>query len=368
MKNIKTTILLMGVLLATALTAQSPGQNSKKNDEEGVRLKDLARISGVRTNQLIGYGLVVGLPGTGDSRSKMAQESMQNVLGNLGQKLEASSNARNIAAVLVTAEVPAFAKKGDRIDVTVSSIGDAKSLEGGVLIQTPLKAATQDIYVVSQGVISTGGKSSERERAGKTVGTIVNGGSVERDIDAKFVEENPTTGKTERKIRIGLNRFDFSTLNEVRNQIQKAIPSAIVAPDGGSLLVTIPDGIDTVQFIAQLEEVRVVPKYKARIVINERTGTIVMGGDIRIDPVAVSRGGIDLTVTGKSDEQMGIHILNQMKGDAKDSSAVTKQLSGTSIQEIIDALNKMGAGVKDIIAILEALQDSGALHAEVVVI
>ncbi|MBI3395293.1 MAG: flagellar basal body P-ring protein FlgI [Spirochaetia bacterium] len=339
---------------AAADKGADAGTQTEKKDE-GVRLKDLARISGIRSNQLLGYGIVVGLPGTGDSRTKFASEAIQNLLGNLGQKLEgAGLNSRNIAAVLVTAEVPPFARKGDRISVTVSSIGDAKSLEGGVLIQTPLMAGNSKTYGVAQGVVTTGGRE-EKPGMGRTVGTVMQGAALEQNIGSDFLEE--------KKLRISLKEFDFATLNEVRTKIKQKYSTANVIAEGGSILVDIPAGTDSVEFAANIEEIRIQPKLRARVVINERTGTIVMGGDIRIDPVAISRGGMQIIVTAKG--QKG---EKKSGSGRKEDTPVTQEFAATSVGDIIEALNTLGATVKDVIAILEALKDSGALHAELVVI
>jgi len=343
--------------------------NGAAQQDKGVRLKDLARISGIRTNQLLGYGLVVGLPGTGDSRSELASESMANLLGGLGQDLEQSNlAARNVAAVLVTAEVPPFAKSGDRVSVTVSSIGDARSLQGGVLVQTPLYAGDKQIYAAAQGVITTGGKGSEDRfaRTGDTVGTVLNGAVIERDVSAALVEQTDGT-PPERRVRVSLNRFDFSTLDAVRKRLAAELPDAEVAVEGGSVLVTLPPGADPVAYIARMEQIRIAPDYKARVVINERSGTVVMGGDVRVDPVAVSRGGMELIVTGDvRDARMGVLVDGAYSDEERQPA--TQAFSGTTVQEIIQGLNAMGADIRDIIAILEALRDSGALHAELVVI
>lgn len=341
------------------------GENAQ---QKGVRLKDLARISGIRTNQLLGYGLVVGLPGTGDSRSELASESMANLLGGLGQDLEQSNlAARNVAAVLVTAEVPPFAKSGDRVSVTVSSIGDARSLQGGVLVQTPLYAGNKQIYAAAQGVVTTGGKGSDDRfsRTGDTVGTVLNGAVMEREVPGRLVEETEDT-PPERRVRVSLNRFDFSTLDAVRTRLSEELPDAQVAVDGGSVLVTLPTGADPVAYIARMEQIRIAPDYRARVVINERSGTVVMGGEVRVDPVAVSRGGMELIVTGDvRDARMGILVEGALNENER--KPATQAFSGTTVQEIIQGLNAMGASIQDIIAILEALRDSGALHAELVV-
>ncbi|MEQ9363835.1 MAG: flagellar basal body P-ring protein FlgI, partial [Leptospirales bacterium] len=236
-------LIISGV---SGLGAQDEVAGQKKG--EGVRLKDLARITGIRTNQLLGYGLVVGLPGTGDSRSRLASESIGNLLGGLGQNLDkAGLNARNIAAVIVTAEVPPFAGRGDRVNATVSSIGDARSLEGGVLIQTPLYAGNKTIYAVAQGVVTTGGKSNERggfSRTGDTVGLVLNGAAIERDVPARILEpeERPDSGaNSPRRVRVSLNHFDFSTLNAVSKRLAETFTDAKVVIEGGSIVVTIPE-------------------------------------------------------------------------------------------------------------------------------
>ncbi len=371
-------IMLVTVLtlLALPLAAQQPEQENAEtpaNAKDGVRLKDLARITGVRTNQLIGYGLVVGLPGSGDSRSKLASESIRNLLGGLGQNLEnAGLNARNIAAVIVTAEVPPFAGRGDRLNATVSSIGDARSLEGGVLIQTPLVAGNQSIYAVAQGVVTTGGKSPERgySRTGETVGLVLNGAIVEREVPANLLEPNqndPAQNPDARRVRVSLLQFDFSTLDLVSKKLAQELEGAEIVIEGGSILVTIPEGANVVETIARMEQMRIQPDYRARVVINERTGTIVMGGEVRVDPVAVTRGGMELIVTGDMrDARLGIHLPGQEGGDGE-RKPVTQEFSGTNVAEIVKGLNEMGASVQDVIAILEALRDSGALHAELIV-
>lgn len=385
--------LLIGVslILAPGIFAQAPATTTTTTTtattsggkKEGVRLKDLARITGVRTNQLLGYGLVVGLPGTGDSRSHLASESMRNLLGGLGQNLDnAGLNARNIAAVIVTAEVPPFAGRGDRVNATVSSIGDARSLEGGVLIQTPLYAGNKSIYAVAQGVVTTGGKNEERgfSRTGDTVGMVLNGAAIEQDVPARILEQEPekpapTNGSTPneptaealRRVRVSLNHFDFSTLNTVSKRLAEELPEAKIVIEGGSLVVTIPEGQGAVDYIARMEQIRIVPDYRARVVINERTGTIVMGGDVRVDPVAISRGGMELIVTGDAlDARQGIHVQSTLKELEKKKPA-TQEFKGSDVGEIVQGLNDMGANVQDVIAILEALRDSGALHAELIV-
>ena len=342
--------------LVSPLHAEAPAQQKK---DDGVRLKDLARIQGVRTNQLIGYGIVVGLPGTGDTRSTLASTSIQNLLGNLGQTFsEAELKAQNIAAVIVTAEIPPFARKGDRINVTVSSIGDAKSLESGVLIQTPLQAGNNEIYAVAQGVISATDRTPRRNDKGKTVGVVLNGAMVERDLQEDLFQN--------RQVRIQLRTFDFTTLDRVQQKVMESFPQLKPAIDGSSVVFTVPEKEEPVSWIAKVEQLRVQPNYPARVVINERTGTIVMGGDIRVDPVAISRGGVQLEIdAARKEAYQGVYVAPPAENGKPQET--TREFSGASISEIVEALNEMGASVKDIISILEALRDSGALHAELVV-
>ncbi len=351
------------------LQQEQISQLEEDSIEKGVQLKDLARINGLQTNQLLGYGLVVGLSGSGDSRSQLASESIRNLLGSLGQKTESSSlvTARNIAAVLVSMDVPPFARPGDRLSAIVSSIGDARSLEGGVLVRTPLYAGDEAIYAVAQGVITTGGSTSQkrgsyRRARGKTVGSLLNGAVIEREIPTRpFVG-----GEGRSEVRISLNHFDFATLSSINEKLKENFPDADVSIEGGSVRVVIPSDVNPVDFIARMEKIRITPQQQARVVINERTGTIVMGGDIQVDPVSVSRGGMEVIIGGKqADANLGIEVSSL--GERQGGKLVTQEFSGNSVQEIIQALNALGAGVRDIIAILEALRDSGALHAQLIV-
>ena len=348
--------------------AQEAGASRSKK-KGGIRLRNIARIEGIRSNQLIGYGLVAGLPGTGDSRSRLADESMSNLLERLGQKSSSDFHAKNIAAVLVTAELNSFARKGDRIDAVVSSIGDARSLEGGMLVLTPLMAGNQEIYAVAQGMVLSGGKNSGKSRVrstGKTLGTVLNGALVEKNLAGDFI--------TNRQIRVSLNRFDFSIFEAMKKAIMEEFKDYPVKSSGGTLEIDLPSEVDSHGFIAALEDVKIDASFPARVVINERTGTVVMGGDIRIDPVSISRKGLNFSVgggtgigTGISDELVIKYGPGASNKDSAEEKGVSREFSGNSVSEIVEALNAMGAGVDDIIAILEALKDSGALHAELIV-
>ncbi len=358
--------LSSGNLLAAPDSPQPAPAKTAAKEEGAVRLKNIARIVGIRSNQLVGYGVVVGLPGTGDSRSRLASESIRNLLARLGQRLPGDPDARNVAAVLVTAELPPFSGRGQRVDVTVSSIGDARSLGGGVLISTTLQAGDGRTYAVAQGVVTTGGREQGQAGASrKTVGTVLGGAHVERSPAEAF--------GSDRKLRVQLHSFDFATLDEVQKAVKAALPNVESRLVEGSVEVTIPQGADPFSFTARLEELMVRPKYGARVIINERTGTVVMGGDIRVDPVSISRAGMQLIVAGESRDRAG--VTEELRIDygpksrgAEKERPVTKEFSGASVTEIVKGLNAMGADVKDIIAILEALRDSGALHARLIVI
>ena len=358
-------VLAAGPILAAPQPA-APARGGKAEGEGSVRLKNMARIVGVRSNHLVGYGVVVGLPGSGDSRSRMASESIRNLLARLGQKLPNDPDARNIAAVLVTAELPPFSGRGHRVDVTVSSIGDARSLTGGVLISTALQAGDGKMYAVAQGVVTTGGRDKEQSSSSRrTVGVVLGGAHVERSPAEQF--------GADRKLRIQLHSFDFATLGEVQKAVKAAFPAVESKLVEGSVEVGIPAGEDPFAFTARLEELRVLPRYGARVIINERTGTVVMGGDIRVDPVSISRAGMQVIITGQTQDKAGISDelridYGPKSGDAQNRQQVSKEFSGTSVTEIVKGLNTMGADVRDIIAILEALRDSGALHARLTVI
>ncbi len=333
--------------------------------QEGVRIKDLARITSVRSNQLLGYGLVAGLPGTGDMRSAGAREALSNLLEGMGHDPAlAKGETRNIAVVTVTAEIPPFAKKGDRISVTVSSAGDARSLENGVLLRTPLYAGNGEIYAVAQGNVVTGGTRQGEKSRPRTTATIPLGGLVEKEAGSAIAGED-------RNLRISLNYFDFSMLLSVQEAVKEALEFSedSVRTEGGSLIVKIPEEMNPVQTVATIENLRVKPVHRSRVVINERTGTVIMGGEIRIDPVMISRAGFMKKEEdrGRNPATMGIYLPSLKKDEEKHQSDV-RLIQAASVTELVKALHEMGATVQDIIAILEAMKDGGALHAELIVI
>lgn len=341
-------------------TAEAPSGS----EDKGIRIKDLARIDGVRSNQLLGYGIVIGLQGTGDQRSKLALRSMQNLLANLGQDVSSNLELKNVAAVLVTAEIPPFAKKGDRITVVVSSIGDAKSLDGGVLVQTPLQAGNGELYAVAQGPLLSAAREGRSNDSPKNVAVVPGGALIEKDLRETTLDD--------RRLRVQLRDFDFTTLSRVHQAIlslmqEETLKGMEARIEGGSVLVTLPENVEPIGLLSRIENLRVQPSYRARVVINQRTGTIVFGGDVRIDPVAVSRppSGNGRFRLQRQEAYQGIYVRSP-GGQQKDETV--QQIEASSVAELVAALNKLGADVRDVISILEALRDSGALHAEVVIL
>ncbi len=342
-----------------------------------VRIKDIARFDGVRDNQLFGMGLVIGLEGTGDGRGSQANVQMvANMLERFGITVDRDAlRLRNVAAVMVTADLPAFVRPGDRIDVTVSSFGDARSLQGGFLLQTPLEAADGQVYAVAQGPVSIGGFNvraggSEVQRNHTAVGTVPNGAIVERAV--------PTTILQEDMLTLVLHEPDFTTAARVAEAINEMFtPDTARALDRSAIEVRVPSIFmnQPVEFMALVEELTVTPDVPARIVINERTGTIVMGHQARIATVAVAHGG--LTVRVEAEPQFG--FLPPVDNDGVPTPVIVETTNidvqeqtgdivliqgGASVEDVVQALNAIGASPRDIIAILQAIKAAGALYGE----
>lgn len=348
------------------------------------RIKDVASIQGVRTNQLVGYGLVVGLPGTGE-QTNFTEQAFRTMLANFGIALDPTviPRIRNAAAVAVHAELPAFSKPGQTIDVTVSSIGEAGSLQGGTLLQTFLKGLDGKVYAVAQGSLIVGGLGAEGADGSRivintpTVGRIPNGALVEQTVPSGFANGDTLT--------LNLHYPDFSTSKRLADTINErlgASPSqgySIATPiDAASVRVTAPRDIgQRVGFLAALENFEFTPAdAPARVVINSRTGTIVIGQDVRLMPAAISHGG--LTVTISENQQVA-----QPNPFAEGETAITTQSivdvnladsrifkfdPGVTLDELVRAVNEVGAAPGDLMAILEALRQAGALRGELVVI
>lgn len=342
------------------------------------RIKDIARIGGVRENQLVGYGVIVGLEGSGD-KNIMTAQSIVNMLKSFDVTIDPKTlKAQNSAAVMVTASILPFMREGDKLDVMVSSIGDAKSIQGGVLLQTPLKGANGKVYAVAQGPISIGQLGSSQQAGGgggtklhPLVARIPGGALVEKELKSDY-----SSGE---KIDIVLNKKDFSTADAVANVISDKFGEGFArAKDAGLVEVRIPSSFedDIVRFIASIEALKVATDFTTKIIINEKTGTIVMGDEVRISPVVVSHNGIKLKVADNINEgaknapaERGAQQAAPQQTANKNQKPAEKNLvylnAGSTIRDMVDALNEMGATAKDVIAIIQAMKASGAIQTEI---
>ena len=347
-------------------------------DAQLVRVKDIASIEGVRANQLLGYGLVVGLEGSGDSQqTKFTAQSMANMLETYGVNVPGDKiKVKNAAAVMVTASLPPFARPGTTIDVVVSSLGDARSLQGGTLLQAPLRAANGDIYAVAQGPVSIGGFSaggggSSVSKNHATAGRVPGGAIVERETQTDLALDDT--------ISIALNRNDFTTASRVASAINEKLGAYFAtAMDGNTVSVSVPSEYrsSVVPLIAQLESVEVTTDTCAKVVVNERTGTVVIGAQARISPVAVTHGSLtveiarDYAVSQPEPISPGeTVVVPQTSVDVTENDAYLMTVeSGSSIEELVRALNALNVTPRDLIAILQAIQEAGALQAKLEVI
>lgn len=344
---------------------------------QAARIKDIAAFDGVRDNQLVGYGLVVGLNGSGDSdQTKFPVQSLVNMLERMGITVNRNDvKVKNVAAVLVTATLPPFAKQGTKLDVQVSSLGDAKTIAGGTLIMTPLRGADNQTYAVAQGSILTnsfafGGQGASAVKNHPTAGRVPAGALVERELP------NVLTGKPD--LRLNLAQPDFTTAARVVASINKQFAGSASSSDGGAVMVRLPEAYAgrPVEFIAQLENLEVEQDQPARVVVNERTGTVVMGDRVKIAGVAVSHGNLSLTVK----ETPKISQPNPLsKGETKESARTELQVKeepkrlsllppANTIGDVVRGLNLLGVTPRDLISILQAIKAAGALQAELVII
>ncbi len=343
------------------------------------RLKDISHIAGVRGNTLMGYGLVIGLNKTGDKRQTLfTNQSLVNMLEQFGLTMnDPSMRVENIAAAMVTAELPAFARPGSRIDVTVSSIGDATSLQGGILLRTPLIGPDGNVYALSQGPLVLGGFSAGNASTGvsvnhPTVGRVPNGATVERAVMTGLPEIVQT-------LELVLDRADFTNANRVAAAINEAFGSPIARPlDGRSVQLTVPANLQRrpIEFIAAIEAVSVEVDNRALVVVNERTGTVVIGSEVRISPVSIAHGNLSIQIEtqfqvsqpqGFSQGQTVV-VPQQQVTAQEDQSGFVTLADGATVQDLISALNAMGVTPRDTIAILEALKVAGALQADLEII
>lgn len=343
------------------------------------RIKDIASFDGVRENQLVGYGLVVGLNGTGDAdQTKFQTQSLVNMLERMGITINrADVKVKNVAAVMVTATLPPFSKQGTKIDALVSSLGDAKSIAGGTLVMTPLKGADGQVYAVAQGGVITnsfsyGGQASSAQKNHPTAGRIPDGALIERELPNVLAERT--------QLKLNLQKPDFTTAARISATINEKFKSQVAASaDPGSVMIGIPPGYQgrTVEFVAELERLEVRPDSIARVVMNERTGTIVMGENVRISSVAVSHGNLTLLI--RETPQVSQPAPLSPGGETKvvprtelkvkeETGGLALVREGATIGDVIKALNAMGVTPRDLIGIMQSIKAAGALQAELVII
>src|SRR6478736_7057684 len=356
------------MLLALAFSATSASATS--------RIKDLANIEGVRQNQLIGYGLVVGLNGTGDTLNNVpfTKQSLTAMLERLGVNVRgATMRTGNVAAVMVTANLPAFGTQGSRIDITVSALGDSKSLQGGTLLVTPLLGADGNVYAVGQGSVAINGFQAEGEaakitRGVPTVGRIANGAIIEREIDFALNRLN--------QVRLALRNADFTTAKRIAAAINDFIGASTAEPlDQSTVQVNVPQQYagNVVSLLTEIEQLQIEPDLAAKIVIDERSGIIVMGRDVRVSTVAVAQGNLTVTISETPQvSQPAPFSRGQTRtvprtkiGVQEDGKKFAVVREGVSLQQLVDGLNALGIGPRDLIAILQAIKAAGAIQAEI---
>lgn len=341
------------------------------------RIKDLADIEGVRTNQLQGYGIVVGLNGTGDSlsNSPFTKQSLTAMLEQLGVNIAgATMRTANVAAVMVTANLPPFATQGSRIDVTISAMGDSKSLQGGTLLFTTLLGADNEIYATAQGQISVGGFSAQGQGASITRGVpttarIASGAVVEREIGFKLASMNT--------LRLALRNPDFTTARRIAVAINDLMGTPVAEPvDPSTVRLTIPRNFNgnIVDLITDIEQLAVDVDLPAKVVIDDASGTIVMGQDVRVSMVAVAQGNLTVTVSERpevsqpgpfSNGQTAVVPRTSISVDDQSKNKIAIIRNSVSLRELVDGLNALGVGPRDLITILQAIKSSGALQAEI---
>ncbi|MBV1777113.1 flagellar basal body P-ring protein FlgI [Burkholderiaceae bacterium DAT-1] len=343
------------------------------------KIKEIASVGGVRSNQLVGYGIVVGLDGSGDqtAQTPFTVQSVINMLTRLGVQLPSNTSLqlKNVAAVSLTATLPPFAKAGQQIDITVSSIGNAKSLRGGTLLMSPLKGADGQIYAMAQGNVvvagagaSAGGSSTQVNQL--SVGRVPMGATVEREVPAKVGEADT--------IELALNQSDFTTVNNMAERINKDFPGKARAVDARTVLVEAPEDVFArVKFMAKLEELDVTPAQAApKVIINARTGSVVMNQTVSLDPCAISHGSLTVVIHANNTISQPNALSNGKTEKTENAQVEIKTEKGgvttlpkaTNLNDVVRALNQIGASPQDLLAILQAMKAAGALKAELEVI
>jgi flagellar P-ring protein FlgI len=367
MTNRVSAAILAGLMLIAGATAPAWATS---------RIKDLANVEGVRQNQLIGYGLVVGLNGTGDTLNNIpfTKQSLQAMLERLGVNVRgAQMRTGNVAAVMVTANLPAFATQGTRMDVTVSALGDSKSLQGGTLLVTPLLGADGNVYAVAQGSLAISGFQAEGDaakivRGVPTVGRMSNGAIIEREIEFALNKLG--------QLRLALRNPDFTTAKRIASAINDFIGSPAAEPlDPSTVQITIPKNFEgnVIALLTEVEQLQIEPDLAAKVIIDERSGIIVMGRDVRVSTVAVSQGNLTVTISetpvvsqpqplSRGETRVTPRTRVGVQEDGK-KLAVVKE--GVSLQQLVDGLNSLGIGPRDLISILQAIKAAGAIQADI---
>ncbi len=364
-------LLVVSFLLTLALTAPIAAQTS-------VRLKNIARVKDVREYQLLGDGLGTGLSGTGD-KSALSQDMARGMLRNMGMEVDTNSvKTNNIAAVMVTAMIPPFSNAGDRIDITMSSIGDAKSLQGGVLLPTQLKGGNGEVYAVAQGQVTVGGmpagqgagggqNQGGRQQNHLTVGRVPGGAILEREVGGRFAADGTFC--------LCLERKDCNLARRVKEAVDRKFGEGWAKTiDPGTVRVTVPTSFtdDPVAFAATIQDLPLTIEESNQVVINEKTGTIVIGNNVRISTVSIAQGGLKIDVGGAGNGRAagqgagtGSPAAGQAAGAAASSGGMVTLPGDTTVEELVKLLNVIGANPRDMIAILQAIAAAGALHGEI---
>lgn len=357
-------VFLFGLLLAGAPPALAQ-----------VRIKDIADVEGVRDNQLVGYGLIVGLNGTGDRlrSSPFTRQSLIGVLERLGvntRDQERQLDTRNVAAVMVTANLPAFARPGSRIDIAVSTLGDATNITGGTLLVTPLLGADGEVYAVGQGAVATGaisarGQGSSVTRGVPTAGRIANGAVVEREVAFQFAQGS--------LLRLALRNPDLTTARRIAAAINRMARGEVATVSDPRTVNLLIGGRDPIAFLTELEQLRVQPDQIARVVIEEASGTIVMGANVRVSTVAIAQGNLTIRITETpqvsqpnplAGGQTTVVPRTNIEVDDQSERRLGILRGGVTLEELVRGLNSLGVGPRDLITILQAIKAAGALQAE----
>jgi flagellar P-ring protein precursor FlgI len=371
-------LYLVSLAAAVALLGSALSRAS-----DGVRIKDLGRIDGVRDNMVVGYGIVTGLAGTGDSsRSQATMQSIVSALQTFGVNVTtAQLSSRNVAGVMVTATLPALSRAGDKLDVNVSSLGDARSLTGGTLLMMPLFGPDKKVYALAQGSLSIGGykyqlNGNSVQRNHPTAGMISEGATVEINVGAPILTAENT-------IHVLLADPDFTTASRIAGAVNLTLGVDLArAVDSGRVAIDVPliERAHLVDFVARVESVVVQPDQRGRVVVNERTGTVVSGGDVRISAVTVTQGNLHVSILtdylvsqpqgiyGSGSAQVGTAVVPQTRVDVKEDQVNVVSLpAGAPVAELVNALNKIRTNTRDVISVLQSIKAAGALHADLIV-